>query len=448
MAVPPTINHNVAELTEAMLQFTTTTTYLCDLTRTTMEAFLNTLMSLQADELCGASYKSRSDERVNARNGYRHRPYISSSGTLNLAIPKLRQGSYFPSELFEKWSRIERGVASAISEVYVGGVSTRKVQKVAREFGIENISKDQVSRLCAVLDQEVKQFLEKDWSDTAFPYLYLDATYVHCREGKGIHPTVAFLTAIGVDLDGRKHFLSFRCADSESFYSWNSFLQDLKARGVDGCRLVISDAHDGLKRAIGEVYPFAAWQRCITHVKRDVLGKIDTQKDKRRAAAIMSPIFSPTPLEPTLTRALWQEAASKIEEFSPQAAKCMDEAELDALTHLSFPPEHQVRIRTNNLQERTNAEFKRRARVVQIFPTEGSVMRLLGAIAQDTEEQWASGNRYMNPESLKQLVEEESIEIQTEKFVITKQIKQSAIDMINTAITTYEAKLKSKKNSN
>lgn len=169
MAVPPTINHNVAELTEAMLQFTATTTYLCDLTRTTMEAFLNTLMSLQADELCGAAYKSRSDERVNARNGYRHRSLGGRYGNLDLAIPKLRQGSYFPSELFEKWSRVERGVACAVSEIYVGGVSTRKVKNITKQLGLENISKDQVSRLCAVLDQEVKAFLEKVWSDMALP---------------------------------------------------------------------------------------------------------------------------------------------------------------------------------------------------------------------------------------------------------------------------------------
>lgn len=391
------ITHADPELKEVLLGFLDSASSLCDMMNTTMAAVLNEIMSIQADEACGAEYGKRSEGRVNSRNGYRRRSLETTVGTMPLLVPKLRSGSYFPSDLFERWSRCDRALAAAVAEMYVTGTSTRKVERVAAKFGVDSLSKDQVSRLCAVIDGEVDAFLSRDWSSVRFAYLFLDATYVKCRVGGRVR-SEAFITAVGVGDDGHRHFIGFTCANAESYASWRGFLRELEARGVRGVRLVTSDAHDGLRRAIAEVYPEATWQRCIVHVKRDVLREIDGKEAQRRAAAIMAPIFKET--DPALVRALYHEAVAQMDGLSPRAARVLEDAELDALAHLSFPRGHRVKIRTNNVQERANLELKRRTKVVQAFPSTGSVMRLLGAIAQEMNSEWESGRVFMSAGSL------------------------------------------------
>ncbi len=270
MVSPNRITHDNPELRDVLLEFLDSASSLCDMMNTTMAAVLNEIMSIQADEACGAEYGARSDRRVNSRNGYRSRRLDTTVGTLDLRIPKLRSGSYFPTDLLERYSRTDRALAAAVAEMYVTGTSTRKVEKVAAKFGVESLSKDQVSRLCAVIDGEVDAFLARDWSAMRFAYLFLDATYVRCRVSGRVR-SEAFITAIGVGDDGRKHFVGFTCANAESYASWRGFLQDLEGRGVRNVRLVTSDAHDGLVRAIREVYPEATWQRRVARARRDVL---------------------------------------------------------------------------------------------------------------------------------------------------------------------------------
>ena len=417
------ITQDAPELRDVLLGFLESASSLCDMMNTTMAAVLNEIMSIQADEACGAEYGSRSESRVNSRNGYRERRLETTVGTLPLMVPKLRSGSYFPTDLFERWSRTDRALAAAIAEMYVTGTSTRKVEKVAAKFGVESLSKDQVSRLCAVIDGEVDAFLARDWSHMRFAYLFLDATYVSCRVGGRVRKE-AFVTAIGVGDDGRRHFVGFTCANAESYASWRGFLQDLEERGVRNVRLVTSDAHDGLVKAVGEVYPEATWQRCIVHVKRDVLAKIDGAEGQRRARAVMAPVFKES--DPALVRALYHRAVEELESFAPGAARVLEDAELDALAHLSFPREHRVKIRTNNVQERMNCELKRRAKVVQAFPSTGSVMRLLGGIIDEINADWQSGNACMSRESLKPVLALETAENRAGEIEVDEEVMASA----------------------
>lgn len=417
------IPHDNLELREVLLSFLDSASSLCDMMNRTMEAVLNEIMSIQADEVCGASYGSRSQARTNSRNGYRSRSLNTAVGTLDLKIPKLRSGSYFPCELFERWSRTDRALAAAVAEMYVTGTSTRKVQKIAAKFGVDSLSKDQVSRLCAVLDGEVDAFLAKDWSAMRFAYLYLDATYISCRVA-GRSRQEAFITAIGTGDDGYRHYLGFTCANSESYASWRGFLQDLEERGVTNVRLVTSDAHEGLRKALREVWPEASWQRCIVHVKRDVLKKIESKKDKDLAQKVMAPIFKES--DPHLVRALCQEAICQLETFVPKAAQVLEDAEIDALAYLSFPVAHHIKIRTNNVQERMNRELKRRARVVQTFPSADAALRLMGAVIEEVSEEWQTGNRFMAPSSLRPVLALPKAENRTEEIEVGEEASRSA----------------------
>ena len=434
MANPNRISHDAPELKDVLLGFLESASSLCDMMNTTMAAVLNEIMSIQADEACGAGYGERSESRVNSRNGYRARKLESTVGTLPLMVPKLRSGSYFPTDLFERWSRTDRALAAAVAEMYVTGTSTRKVEKVAAKFGVGSLSKDQVSRLCAVIDGEVDAFLAKDWSGMRFAYLFLDATYVKCRVGGRVRPE-AFITAIGVGDDGRRHFVGFACANAESYASWRGFLQGLEERGVRNVRLVTSDAHDGLRRAISEVYPEATWQRCIVHVKRDVLAKIGGAEGQRRALAAMAPVFRES--DPALVRALYHEAIGELEAFAPAAARVLEDAEVDALAHLSFPREHRVKIRTNNVQERMNRELKRRAKVVQAFPSTDSVMRLLGGIVGEINAEWESGSRFMSTESLEPVLGLERAENRIGEFEPDEEAEANAKVIMRIALDEY-----------
>lgn len=429
------IPHSDPELKDVLLGFLESASSLCDMMNTTMAAVLNEIMSIQADEACGADYGRRDEGRVNTRNGYRRRSLETTAGTLPLMIPKLRSGTYFPSELFERWSRVDRALAAAVAEMYVTGTSTRKVEKVAAKFGVESLSKDQVSRLCAVIDGEVDAFLSKDWSSMRFAYLFLDATYVKCRVDGRVR-NEAFVTAIGVGDDGRRHFLGFACANAESYASWRGFLQDLADRGVGNVRLVTSDAHGGLRRAVAEVYPRATWQRCIVHVKRDVVAGIAGKEQRRRALAAMAPVFKES--DPALVRALYHEAVLEIERFAPDAARILEDAEVDALAHLSFPRSHWVKVRTNNVQERMNCELKRRARVVQAFPSTGSVLRLLGGIIGEINADWESSSRFMSPDSLIPVLGLERAENRVSEIERGKEVVADARVIMRIALDEFE----------
>ena len=402
MAYSSTLAQGTPELKEVLLGFLESSSSLCEMMNTVMEAVLNEIMSIQADEACGAAYGAKDPNRVNSRNGYRQRPLATSVGTLSLKIPKLRSGSYFPADILERYSRTDQALAAAVAEMYVCGVSTRKVERVAEKLGVDGLSKDQVSRLCAVLDAGVEALRSRE-IEGRFPYVFVDATYVKCREA-GRVLSKALVTAIGVGADGKCHILGFSCANAESYASWRLFLEDLERRGAKGVRLVTSDAHEGLRRAIAEVWPEATWQRCIVHLKRDVFAKIASRRDRERAKAAMAPVFKET--DPKLVRALYHGAADALRDINQKAADTWEDAEIDALAHLCFPEPHRVKIRTNNACERLNAELKRRARVVQAFPSAESAIRLLGAVCEQQDQDWQTTRRFMGMGSLKPMLED------------------------------------------
>lgn len=359
--------------------------------RKCLEILLNSLVSAKADEACGAAYGERSPERTNSRNGYRERSLLTSAGDLKVRIPKLRTGTFFPEDLIERYCRVDRALVAAVAEMYVLGISTRKVEEVARALGVSSMSRSQVSRLCECLDAEVAAFRRQRFDGVRFAYLWLDATYVKCRvEGRSISQAV--VTAIGLDDTGHKRFLGVDCVDTESYADWKAFLADLRARGVEagsrGVQLVVSDAHEGLKAAIAETFQGAAWQRCVTHLMRNVVGHIHKKEGQRIAREAMKAAFAQK--SPLVARACYQKAAEEVMKVSRTAGEVLLEAEEDALAYLAFPVSHRAKIRTNNVQERANREIKRRAGVVQGFPSRESLIRLVGAALIEADEEWST----------------------------------------------------------
>lgn len=363
-----------------------------ELIRGMAESLVNEIMDAQADEACEAG---------NQRNGYRERKLATSVGTINLRIPKLRAGSYFPEDLIERYSRADRAVVAAVSEMVTNGVSTRKVKRVAQSMGIDRMSASQVSRMCSSLDESVDDLRERDLSDVSYPYVWLDATYIKCRDAGRVQST-ALVTAIGAGSGGYRRLLGLDAIDTESYDGWRSFLLSLRARGVDGVICVTSDAHEGLKRAIQEVFPGAAWQRCVVHLMRNAAGNAPTRQKRGAVLGILKAVFAER--DPELVRELYQLAIEQIEGFCPKAAEVLEEAEADALAYLDFPYEHHVRLRTNNVQERANRELKRRSRVVQVFPSRKSLIRMMGAVFSEMDEDWA-GRRWFNDDSIGRAVE-------------------------------------------
>lgn len=363
-----------------------------ELIRVMAESLVNEIMDAQADEACEAG---------NQRNGYRERKLTTSVGTINLRIPKLRAGSYFPEDLIERYSRADRAVVAAVSEMVTNGVSTRKVKRVAQSMGIDRMSAGQVSRMCSSLDESVADLQERDLSDVSYPYVWLDATYIKCRDAGRVQST-ALVTAIGAGSGGYRRLLGLDAIDTESYDGWRSFLLSLRARGVDGVICVTSDAHEGLKRAIQEVFPGAAWQRCVVHLMRSAAGNAPTRQKRGAVLGILKAVFAER--DPELVRELYQLATERIEGFCPKAAEVLEEAEADALAYLDFPYEHHVRLRTNNVQERANRELKRRSRVVQVFPSRKSLIRMMGAVFSEMDEDWV-GRRWFSDDSIGRAVE-------------------------------------------
>lgn len=350
---------------------------------------MNAVMDEQAQLACGAARGERTQARTNSRNGYRPRTLKTATGDVELRIPKLREGSYFPEEMLTRWSRVDVSVAALVREMYVSGVSTRKVERVAERLGISSLSSSEVSRLCGELDAEVEALRSRDLSRTPCCYLWLDATYMSCREGSVVS-SHAVVTAIGLGADGRKHVLGVEAMDTESEEGWNGFLAGLKARGLSGVRLVVSDAHAGLVAAIARQLQGCAWQRCITHLQRNLQSAMAgrPQASKECVAKLVHAACYES--DPELSRAIWGEAAPWVGKASPRAAEIFSAAEDSALAFQAFPGAHWAKLRTNNVQERANREIKRRCRVVQSFPSVDSMLRLSAASILSEEGRWAT----------------------------------------------------------
>ena len=360
-----------------------------ELVRIMAESLVNEIMDAQAEDACAEG---------NQRNGYRERQLTTSVGTINLRIPKLRRGSYFPEDLIVRYSRVDRAVTAAVSEMVTNGVSTRKVERVAQAIGIDRMSSSQVSRICESLDDVVADLQSRDLSDVAFPYVWLDATYIKCRDG-GHVSSCALVTAIGAGADGYRRLLGLDAIDTESYAGWISFLRSLRDRGVDGVVCVTSDAHEGLRHAIEEAFPGAAWQRCIVHLMRNAASGAPTRQKRAAVLAILHAVFDER--APNLVRELHHLACEEISDFCPKAAELLEEAEAEVLAYLDFPYAHHRRLRTNNVQERANRELKRRSRVVQVFPSRKSLIRMLGAVFSEMDEDWSS-RRWFTEESIAQ----------------------------------------------
>lgn len=359
------------------------------------ETLLNALMSAQADELCGAAWGERSAERSNSRNGYRERALSTASGDVTLRIPKLRHGSYFPEGVVGRWSRVDAALAAAVAEMYVNGVATRKVERVAERLGVGGMSKDRVSRIAERLDGQVEELRTRPLDGSRHCYLWLDATWMRCRVD-GASRSQALVTAIALSEEGRKELCGLDLVDTESRDDWRRFLRSLRARGLSGLQLVVSDACPGLRAAVEEVFVGASWQRCAVHLMRDVLGKIHNKDASARASELMKAVFRQA--DPVVAHAVLRRAAAAIRPDSAAAADCLEGAEHDCLAYMAFPEAHWPKIRTNNVQERANREIKRRYREVQRFPSRESLVRLVGAVMLEESDAWAAKHVF-RPES-------------------------------------------------
>jgi putative transposase len=351
------------------------------------------LMELDVDNRCGAGHGERTDARTNSRNGFRDRQWDTRAGSVVLRIPKLRAGSYFPPFL-EPRRTAEKALAAVIQEAYVQGISTRSVDDLVQAMGMSGISKSQVSRLCAEIDERVQTFLhrpiEGDW-----PYLWIDATYLKVRQAGRI-VSVAAIIAIGANSDGRREVLGMQVGASEAEPFWTDFLRTLTRRGLRGVKLVISDAHEGLKAAVRKVIS-ATWQRCRMHFMRNVLVHAPVGQ-RRMVSALIATIFAQE--TETAARDQWRIVADQLRERFPKIARLMDDAEDDVLAHMGFPKEHRSKIYSTNPLERLNGEIKRRTDVVGIFPNEAAIYRLVGALLLEQNDEWALQRRYMTLETL------------------------------------------------
>jgi putative transposase len=363
------------------------------------------LMDLEVGGLTGAGHGERSPERLNWRNGYRERDWETRAGTVELRIPKLRKGSYFPAFL-EPRRLAEKALTAVIQEAYIQGVSTRSVDALVQAMGMSGISSSQVSRLCAEIDDKIAAFLnrplEGDW-----PYLWLDATYVRCRTGGRIVST-AVIIATAVNSDGRREVLGLDTGPSEAEIFWTEFLRKLARRGLRGVKLVVSDAHEGLKAAVARVL-HASWQRCRVHFMRNVLAHAG-KSGRRVVAAFIGTAFAQEDAESA--RAQWRQVADQLRPKVPKLALLMDEAEADLLAYMSFPKDHRPKLHSTNPLERLNGEIKRRTEVVGIFPNEAAITRLVGAILLEQNDEWAVQRaRYMTLETIAPLSDDPIVKL-------------------------------------
>lgn len=385
---PVPITDAVRRLSEAMPK---------DMFKEALKASLTELMEIEVTALCNAAYGERTDERTVARNGYRERELETRVGTIQLALPRVRQGTYFPSFL-EPRRRWEQAFAQVVSEAYVLGVSTRKVEELVEAMGAKGMSKSEVSRMAAVLDQQVKA-LEDRRLESRYPYLWLDALYVKVREG-GRTVSKAVLVAIGVAETGEREVIGVTVASGEMAPCWKAFLQSLVGRGLSGVQMVISDAHSGLCAAIRAVLNGVTWQRCMVHYLRNVLALLP-----RNAQALAAAAFRMAFMQPTMeaAREHFGKAVKALEGRYPAAAQCARDAEDDVLAYMTFPAAHWRQIRSTNPLERLNKEIRRRTDVVGIFPNDAALLRLVTMLLVEQNDEWLVGRRYFSIESMKLL---------------------------------------------
>jgi putative transposase len=379
-----------------------------DLLREMVKSFAEALMGAEADAVCGAAFGERSSERVNRRNGYRERRFDTRAGTIDLALPKLRSGSYFPDWLLERRRRAERAMVAVVAECYVKGVSTRRVDGLVKTLGIEGISRSQVSEMAKSLDEEVAAFRSRPLDAGPYPYLWLDALAVRVREGGRI-VRCACVVATGVNADGFREILGCDTFTSEDEAAWRVFLAGLVERGLAGVRLVVSDDHRGLTNAIDALLPGASWQRCRTHFMRNLLTRVPRSAQPFVATMVRTVFAQPSAAE---VAAQLGRVTEQLEEGFPAVAELLERAAPDVTAFAAYPTEHWRQIWSNNPQERLNREIRRRTDVVGIFPDRGAVIRLVDMVLAEQHDEWAVGRRYMSAGSLAKLTAATLVELE------------------------------------
>ena len=369
-----------------------------DFLRAVAEAVLQLLMEADVEGLIGAARHERTAERQTYRNGYRERLLDTRLGTLQLRIPKLRAGpSYFPPFL-EPRKTSEKALVAVIQEAWIGGVSTRRVDELAQAMGLAGLDKSRVSRLCKEIDERVTAFLDRPLAGE-WPYLWLDATYLKVREGGRI-VSVAAIIAVAVAAEGRREIVGLHLGPSEAETFWTTLLQGLLRRGLKGVKLVVSDAHEGLKGAIRRVLG-ATWQRCRVHWMRAALAHVPKGQQSVVAAALRQAFLQ---ADPANAHQVWRQVADQLRPRWPRLAAVMDESEHDVLAYMGFPAQHRAKLHSTNPLERLNKEVKRRADVVGIFPGEASIVRLIGAVLLEANDEWQLQHRYMQVEAMAELL--------------------------------------------